>query len=374
MNNSVIVLSSYQSKYAGNFIPSLLQVQDELQANDIQCIMVLPLKAADREWFKILEKKVKIITVDFNVKKKTFIKEIINLSQMYSANTIYAHFGKFIEVELACLLKKRLHGIIHIHSDFSMGKVNLKEKIYRYFVYKLLPIKVRFISVSPAFVNYNPKKIKYISNALATKRIECIHEGGESVRKKLGLVDKDILCEIYGWSPEVKGVDIAVQIVGQLIERYSIKNLKLAIVVGEKVGREAMIDFISQHTDYSGKENYLFYLDPTEDVLSYHEAADILLLTSRSEGFPYVPLEIMSMGKKCVASDMPGTTWMREYKTAFLFDNSDFNNGVKALYEAIRMGREVDAEIGKRVRDQFSIDKWAKQVAGELIKYANTSN
>ncbi len=74
MNNSVIVLSSYQSKYAGNFIPSLLQVQDELQANDIQCIMVLPLKAADREWFKILEKKVKIITVDFNVKKKDIYK------------------------------------------------------------------------------------------------------------------------------------------------------------------------------------------------------------------------------------------------------------------------------------------------------------
>lgn len=362
----VLFLCSYQSPYGGNFIPSLIALEKELEKRGAKCTYVFPLKAQERYWFKELSKKAHVLTLDFSLGKGKFIRSLSRIIQEYKVNIIYSHFGKMIETEVVCLLHANVYGVGHIHSDFSMGQKSFKETLFRLVCYRLLAYKMRFISVSPGFIEYNPKKVSFIANALATERIiGNNHIDGSVLRKSLGISEDTVLCEVFGWTPDVKGVDIAVKAVGSVNEICENK-VKLAIICGVAVGKKEMKEYVCSHTTYTGEE-FIYYLEPTEDVFSYHEASDILLMTSRSEGFPYALLEMMSLGKKAVVSNLPGTKWCSNYPNTFLFNRENIKECRDCLIQAINAQNKSNEQTIQQIKERFSIEIWANKVAKVLL-------
>ncbi len=362
----LLFLCSFSAPYGGNFIPSLMSLEERLNACGVDCIYAFPKEAKVRNWFSLLEQEEKqLLTLDFQLSRKLFIKSLEEIVQKNQICYVYTHFCSVLPIEIFAALHRDVHVFTHIHSDFSEGKKSVKQSFKNFLLYKAFSGRVTFFSVSPTFVNYNPPKISFVPNGLAKNRLECMHTGGQAIREQYSVTADETLCEIYGWSPAVKGVDVAANAVKNLNEKIG-SPVKLAIVCGDNMTPDKMRRWISENTECSGEENYFIYWKPREDVFSYHEAADILLSASRSEGFSYAILEMLSLGKQCVVSDIPGVAWSKKYETVTSFQSENYQDCSAALRRAIHNGKEAGKDVSAAVQDDYSIDKWTEAIVEKM--------
>lgn len=368
MRQNVLLLCRYQSVYGGNFIPSLMALEDSLREKGIGCVYCFPTESEERYWFKKLRDMGRqLVTIPYPIAFIEFNRKIKEICVQFNISIVYAHFMRDSEIELLSLLNRNLHVYIHMHSDFSAGeKISKKVQIKKKLVYKYLSKRVEFISVSNDLVSLNPSKITWIPNALAVDRIPCQQMSRDDVRKALGIKDDEVLIELFGWSPYVKGVDIAVNAVKKMIEETG-ANVKLAIICGREMVPEKMKAWVCDHTLCSGNEHYLIYLQPREDVFAFHNGADVLISASRSEGFSYAILEMLSLGKRCVVSDIPGTRWAGEFHTTYLFETQNAEDCALKLGIAIKQGNNTDDSTAQEVLNRFSINRWTSEVMKILL-------
>lgn len=362
-NKRIAFLCDYKSYYGGNFIPSLMALEKKVLERDIQCIYILPKAANDRYWVHyLIDSGRMVVFFNSSLKRTDFIKELDGIVKQNNIGILHVHFGNVLNSEIYSYLNKSVKVIIHLHSDFTAGRKSFRERINNYVIYHILSKHTKFISVSRDFLKYNKEKTTWIPNALATDRIPCTHKNGRDLRLELGIKDSDILCEIFAWSPRIKGVDIAVQAIKNLRDSGN-KRIYLAIVCGREYTKEKMKEYIRANTDLTSDEPYLLFLQPIEDVFSYHEAADIMISSSRSEGFPYSILEMLSIGKPCVVSNIPGTTWSQEYPVVYPFVSENVTDCAKAIKNAIeKLPEKPLLDIEKLIREEYSIDKWVETV------------
>lgn len=360
MKITVLFLCDYKSIYGGNFIPSLMAIEEELCRHGGTAVYVFPQDAKSRYWYQtMVAMGKKVDTCDFSGGRLHRLGVIKNVIRKYKANIIHMHFYSVFLAELLGLLTPSLSVFIHIHSDFDAGNYGWKQRVRDFLLYRVFSAKVKFLSVSKAFEKQNPKRITWIPNALAKERISCRHIGGDCVRKQLNVGQSDIVAEIFGWSPHVKGVDIAVNAVKMVNEMHH-HAVKLAIICGREMTPDKMKDWIASHTECTGNEPYLAYLEPIEDVYSYHEAADMLISASRSEGFSYSILEMLSVGKRCVVSDIPGTAWACKYDTVKSFEGGNSASCAESIVNAIDTLPAVSSEVAEAVGEEYCIDKWTR--------------
>lgn len=368
MNKRIMFLCGYQSLYSGNFIASLVELEYELNRKGCDCVYIFPKDAANRAWYKKLVDRGKTLaTIDFTNSRFEMAKRIATIVNEYDIDLLHTHMCDVINVELFSLFykKKKVKVVIHIHSNFSCGKENLKTTIKDFIKYKLLSCKCKFISVSSHFVKNNKKRITFIPNALAINRLFANDGTGEEIRDAYSINNEQILCTVYGWDPVVKGVDIAAKAVCEC-NKINKDKYVLAIVCGREVTKEKMKEFISKNTSLTGDENYLVYFEPQEDVFSYHRATDLLLSTSRSEGFPYTILEMLSLGKKCIVSDIPGVLWSHKYeKNVFFFENENYKDCAQKILEASDSVKIIDEEVAKQVNEDYKISTWVDRIIEE---------
>lgn len=290
-------------------------------------------------------------------------KEIVKIVKNRCAEALYVHFGFLLNAEMISLFHPSIKVFIHIHSDFSAGNKGFKEKIHDFILYKILSVKSKFLCVSKDFLKLCPKRAVHIPNGLADERVACYHTYGKVFREINGVYDDDVLLEIFGWSPYVKGVDIAVNAVKRIYD--SGIKIKLLIVCGRSVTEEEMKHFISNNSACTGDEDWLLLVSPTEDVYCYHEAADIHLSASRSEGFPYSVLEMLSLGKRCIISNIPGTSWAKSYDNVTTFQSGNSDSCAHAILDSLNLP-SLNSKVADQVKNDYSIDNWVNRVINEL--------
>ena len=358
---TVVQLCDYSPMYGGNFIPSLAALQRDLARRSCRCVFIFPLSAQSRGWTRLLsERGGTLYFTDFNAGKVEFIRAVHTILKNERADILHSHFTSILSVEIISWLSPGVKTFIHVHSDFSGGKKTLTEQVKEIVYYRLVVHNIRFLCVSDAFARRYPARCVYVPNALADERLVCEQVGGEAIRNTVGARDTDILCELLGWTPWRKGVDVAAEAIRRLNERGNERYL-LCIVEGGEMTEEKLRAYIAENTACSGQEEYFVFLPPREDIFSLHEAADILVSASRSEGFPYAILEMLSIGGKVVMSDIPGTRWAKEYAATVNFASGDAERCAEAIETARAM--PVDSEAtAKAVRDAYSIDKWTAAV------------
>ena len=361
---TVMFLCDYKSCYGGNFIPSLLALEGGLAGKGYGCVYVLPEAARGREWVAQMQARgCRIEFLDFGQSRRNMIRAVGRLMRLHGVSILHVHFGQVLNMELLSLLRRDVKVFVHLHSDFSGGKRKLRARLVDWIQYRLLSARIHFLSVSRALAGVNPGRTTWIPNGLAVERIPCAHRSGAMVRAENHISGSEFMCLMFGWSPDIKGVDIAARAVRILNERDGLP-VKLGIVCGREVTRDKMVRYVARHTGGSGAESYYVYLEPVEDVFAYHEAADLLLSASRSEGFSYALLEALSLGKKCVVSDIPGVSWAMAYPVVFPFASEDAEACAAAVKRALEQ-RTSEAErvsVGRAIREAYSIDGWVNAV------------
>ena len=76
-NKKLLFLCGYKSLYGGNFIPSLMALEDKLKTYGVNCMYAFPQEAQSRPWISFLKSEGKQLTFfDFDLPNREFIDEL----------------------------------------------------------------------------------------------------------------------------------------------------------------------------------------------------------------------------------------------------------------------------------------------------------
>ena len=362
---SILLLCDYRAPYGGNFIASLRRLDPALKAAGANRRYLFPAEATARAWF--VRFQAETLAADGFADGLPFFRRLGRLLgeiDAAGADTLHVHFGFFPLAECAALLRPRLRLILHFHSDFSAGrKPSFPQRVKRLgtrLVRALLGKRLVKITVSESSA-VGERGCLSLPNALVTERFTDETWDRARTRAAYGLGESERLAVVFGWSPEVKGVDVAVRAVRRL-RRDGRAPWKLGVVCGRTFTEERMRAWIEAHVGKGEGEDVLF-LPPTEDVFRYHLAADAFVSASRSETFSYALLEAISAGRPCVASDIPGVQWARAFDTVRFVpagDDAALSDALVALdYDAAAPGYAARLmAAAQRATDMYAIDRW----------------
>lgn len=151
-----------------------------------------------------------------------------------------------------------------------------------------------FVVSDYTFNYYKP----YISGI---NRLQKIHVavGTELVRKKHSQHSQYTLLQI-GHFDDNKGQEDAVRAAKLLVSKFNL-DFHLFLVGATE---ENYTDYISDLIQENGLESYVSMVKYTNDISTYYEQADVLLVCSRSETLSKVDIEAQKMGLPVIATDI----------------------------------------------------------------------
>ena len=181
----------------------------------------------------------------------------------------------------------------------------------------------KIITVSKAveehlYKNYTHSKgrCKTIYNCID----ESFYESGEfdihNLKKSLGYTDSDKIILFAGRISRIKGVNTLISAFVK-INRLN-ENVKL-ILLGQ-------IEDINISQAIKGFEKQILVIQPTENVIGFYQVADVVVLPSRADPFPYVMLESGAMKKPFIGSRIGGIAeFIEDGVNGILFEPGNYD-------------------------------------------------
>lgn len=350
------IVSNYSSLYGGNFIPSLFALAKHL-SHDNKVIFSFPVSAKEREWCKYIENN----GFDVFYFDKKIIKEIRQINKDNNVTVVYTHFISTPIAKLFAPYSRKIKLFIHIHSDFrgSNKKIGFIAKVKKIIFEKIIRRDSEYIYVSKALKEEdNLKRAHFVRNALCLDRIASDNEP-----KQLAFEKGIMTFLMFGWSPYVKGVDIAVNAFKCLPQDYAQKCQ--LVIVYDYNKKDDCADFIQKTTSVNVAEcKNIVLVEPSENVFDLYEKVDAFISASRSEGFSYSILEALYCGLPVLMSDIVGTAWAKQYG-AISFKAND----KKALSEQIMLlsNTRKRKSINQNIQKDFDINLWVEAISNILL-------
>jgi glycosyltransferase involved in cell wall biosynthesis len=120
-------------------------------------------------------------------------------------------------------------------------------------------------------------------------------------------------------------------------------------------------------------DDAVHFAGATSDVVGAYHGADVVLLTSISEAFPYSVLEAMSCGKAVIASDVGGVGEALEGCGVLVKprDDETFAAEVRKLLDNRPLRLRLGAQARARVLEEFRLDH---AIANYLVLYRDLAN
>ena len=363
---NVLIAADYQSPYAGNFIASLIELGERMNENGNAAFFLFPKRSAgERFWVQIIrEKGFPVFQIDMTTEGEKICDALREIMSDNQISILHCHFGIFNH---EVIYKPRVFGntkvLIHDHMGFSIDsnvKKQIVKNLVRSIIFRLHGIGV--ISVlkdKDTSYRLNLGHHWYVPNGVSFRRCIDTSEPREICRLRNGISDSSKLVLAFGWDFRIKGIDIAIKAVELARERNS--NIELAIVLQQSELTDEQKGFLSQNNINPNCE-WLHFWNSTEDVYSYHRAADVFLSSSRTESFSYSVLEAISQDKPVVMSNIPGVQWARKYNKSYTYSTESFIECASAIVESLAENGIISNY--SEIADDYSIKKWCARIMG----------
>jgi glycosyltransferase involved in cell wall biosynthesis len=244
---------------------------------------------------------------------------------------------------------------------FLHGETSENWKVRAYYRLERLAVRGadRIVVVSEDMAN------RLIARGVSRSRVcvirnACLHRAPAGVREAAAASGASMTVGVVGRLSPEKGIDVALKVHGLVASRCPEARLCIA---GEGPERPRL-ERITERLGIGRSVEWLGYLD---DPDSLYRRMAVLLLPSRSEGFPNVALEAMAHGVPVVASRVGGIPEIvLEGRSGFLVDSEDVGGMAERVVALLndgslrqRIGREAQFEVGSR----FSVQARAEALA-----------
>ncbi len=345
---NILQVCAYAAKYGGNFIASLMALEEDLKKKGHNVSYLFPESARKYKWCKDIEKEHRVFYCGINrFSVKTFLKIRCAMKNM---DIVHSHFELYdMLVSLAAKKKQRI--VWHLHDSFDEN-LDYVHRIINRLQYRMLSKNILLVSPNEYYANYVVKlgfperNIRLAENCIDLTRLK---------QTKKSTVCYDFL--VFGGFYYIKGLDI-------LLDACRIlKSQNKEFLVGI-VGYHDTWEWINMN--YSDVKSKLYLIEPTEEIVTLYDSTKVFLSTSRRECFSYALLEALSLGKPVIISDIPGNSWASKYETVFKFENENAEELARRMIYFIENNYEIDDELlsktGKEVRKRYSIDNWIKKI------------
>ena len=363
---NILIAADYRAPGSGNFVASLLELAERMRATGHGIYFLFPDNGkGGYAWSMWLEKNrfsVWLMNMDISDSEKvTFLRRVVS---EHKIDLVHTHFGFCHRILLK--YRKELPNIkilIHDHMDFSPEGSMQKQKVRTVAwsaIYQILGIGV--ISVMErkykSYLLTSLKRRWFVPNGLSLRRNVDRELNREERRQQLGIDQGQKLCLFLGWDMYRKGVDIAVKAVARLRQQDAAVLLGL-VGFGENPS-EKSLQWIRERTGVEHECDWIRFFPSTEDMFSYHRAADVYLSASRKEAFSYGILEAISQNTPVVVSDIEGTQWAMQYSKAVSYPVEDADDCAAAIARVLEM-RCMDSNY-QEVMARYSIDEWCARI------------
>lgn len=363
---NVLIAADYRAPSSGNFIASVLELAERMRDAGNNTYFLFPDNGrGGYTWSKWLEENgFPVWLMDTSSSEEeivAFLKKIVSENRI---DLIHSHFGLCHRILLT--RRKDLDNVqvlIHDHMDFS-PECNLhKQKLRTLMWSALYQLKgIDIVSVMErkhkSYLLTSKKHNWYVPNGLSLRRNVPRELSREERRQQLGIAENQKLCLFLGWDMYRKGVDIAVQAVAQLHQRDP--SVHLGLVGFSDTPSEKCLQWIRERTGVEPICGWIHFFPSTEDMFSYHRAADVYLSASRKEAFSYGILEAISQNTPVVVSNIEGTAWAMKYDKCLCYPVEDATSCANAIAAALlNTAKPSNNDV---LLDQYGIDTWCRDI------------
>lgn len=364
---SILHVADYAAPYSGNFIAEIRAIAAVSRCAGWRTAIALPTSAAHREWIGLL--LADGIAVHFIPSPRRFLSTTQALAFIIGAEEaeiVHSHFNR--RYEIATALARVLAGsrgirlVWHRRSDGPFH-VTAATQLKNFIGNRMLAPDARMIVLSHELrrqaiaTGIGRESITDSFHGVDVERVNSLHQSRAEVRADLCLAADARVALMFGWDPKVKGVDLALD----AARRVADDQPKFVLAM---VGWEATIQAINAMFGDS-LPTWLRVLPPIENIADYYHAVDVMLSTSRYEGFSGAMAEAMSTGLPVVATDIPGVQWAKaSVGVCFTaMDAESIATGIKQILDASpeRTARWRDANR-ELIKESYSLNSMANRV------------
>ena len=360
---NILIAADYRARNSGNFVALLVELSEMLRKENHQVYCVFPMSEEPYPWAAWLEKAAGHPVHWFTREEESTPEAVQKLISRHRIDIVHMHFD-YLRRLLIRQPKafKNVRVLIHDHMGFSVNKATIKERC------KYAAVSIRFHMSGYGVVSVFHEKDKvyrlcgrkhwYVPNGLSLRRNIPSSMAREERRQLLGISPDQTLCLLLGWDFRRKGVDIAVS--GIAKARETDRSLVLGFVGTGSAPSEQLQMFIRNETGQDPFVSWIRYFESTEDIFSYHRAADVFLSVSRSEGFPYAILEAVSENSPMVVTSIDSQLYAKEYSNAFMIPPENVEACAEAVLKAKAAGRKTSN--GAQILRRYSSVKWCREM------------
>lgn len=284
-----------------------LNILNSLETTLFDIFFIICCKKGENNLIKYLSSDIQVIELGSQNVRGSLIKMRKEIEKI-QPNIIFTSFNHLSLPILLykMLFKKKYKTVVRINTlpsnkleQSRRGK--LYGKIFRYVISDADAVIAQTKEMKKDIKNsykIAPNKVWVIRNLVDSKLI--LKRSKERASFSIG---SDIFSLIsIGSLGEVKGFDILIKAVGELVDR-GICDIHLYII-GDNRDKNGNYDvYLGELIDKLNLHNYVSLLGYKANPFPYLSKADAFVLSSIKEGFPNVVLEALTLGKPCLVTN-----------------------------------------------------------------------
>lgn len=353
-------VSSYMGPYISNYILSEIALEKKFREKGDYIFHVFPKDVENKEWVKLFKEiDAKLYFIDYEPGTIRSMLKLRNIFKTEKTNIIHCHFGGWDkDARLAAPFTPIIwHQRMYVNLDTK------KRKIKYWLKYNILGMfRTRNIAISDAvyeaITSITKKKTYCIPNCIDFNRLHPDFE----YRFQNKNINSPYKLLLFGYSPHVKGLDIAFK----ACEILSNENVNVELDVVSQVQSDQHIA-----KTYKPYPSWFKIFKPSNNVSDYYNHTDIFLSASRSEGFSNSLLEAIYCGCPAVYSNIPGTKWAKDFEHTFEYEVESPESMAHAIRLCIDnpISKDLILRNQQEAENQYSMASWAKYVYMVLSEF-----